>query len=95
MVVKFTVALSSSGYTLYSFGLPSRKALSLINLVLNVLKRDVSQECLQGLLSTHGAPFLKDQMICSTLFQTRKPGKKSSDAAAQTEIKLYPSLTLV
>lgn len=27
-------------------------------------------------------------------FQTRDPGKKSPDAAAQTELKIYPSLTL-
>lgn len=66
MVVNFTVAFSSSGYTLYRSGLPSRKALSLINLVLNVLNHDVSQKCLQGLLSIQGTLFLKDQMICST-----------------------------
>lgn len=66
MVVKFMVAFSSSGYTLDSSRLLSKKVLPLINFVLNVLNNSVSQKCLQGFVSVHSAPFLKEQMICKT-----------------------------
>lgn len=44
------VVFRSSRYTLYSSGLQRRKAVSLINLVLDVLNNSERQKWLQGLL---------------------------------------------
>lgn len=83
MVVKFAGAFSSSGHILYSFGLPSRKALSLINLVLNVLNNVVSQKHPQGLLSVQG-----------TRSSSPSSRQGTQERKAQTEVKLYLSLIL-